>query len=486
MLPRALASSRTVAKPAMSWRSNKFHHLIHWKCEPRGKSGKCIRSFLLAICILQLLTTLERQIFDFLGYMWTPILLNFVHSLFAIFGIFGTWTRRRPYLFTFICWNVVWVAWNVLVMCLYLEVGSLSTDLAESILSLGTGSYSWWWTNGAYCRPKYSTNVTLVTGPEDLYRPLKPVAVIGCLMDYRYVEALHAAVQVLLSLSGIPLAIVFSRIEDEDPLGSMTGGYSHKSVGGAPSLFSLEMSNRGSNLGGGVEDTLKLGASASDLDSALGYDPRLTPRRVKRRSVTRSSGRSQASRSSRSSRSSRRKRRSRDALRASNANPYSINPVSEMLDTSSNDEAFRHHRLGHINHAYQANSRPGSVYSFTTATSMEFGITLPSTSAQGTTSRPKSALSSYSNFHPGRTNNLQQLAVSSNASNGINKFGTNSTSYSRASTAVNNLNRFAHSPELPRKAVSHNPAGMEHLGRRSPYHNHNAGMYGAHHSETPI
>ena len=41
------------------------------------------RNLLYAILALQLISTLERQVFDFLGYMWLPILGNFLHTLMA-------------------------------------------------------------------------------------------------------------------------------------------------------------------------------------------------------------------------------------------------------------------------------------------------------------------------------------------------------------------------------------------------------------------
>ena len=53
------------------------------------------------------------------------------------------------------------------------QVGTLTPELGEEILSLGTGSYSWWWVNGAFCQPRYSTNATLIAATEGLYRPLK-------------------------------------------------------------------------------------------------------------------------------------------------------------------------------------------------------------------------------------------------------------------------------------------------------------------------
>ena len=48
---------------------------------------------------------LERQIFDFLGYQWAPILANFLHIMAVILGIFGTVQYRSRYLI------LVWLPW---------------------------------------------------------------------------------------------------------------------------------------------------------------------------------------------------------------------------------------------------------------------------------------------------------------------------------------------------------------------------------------
>ena len=41
---------------------------------------------------------LERQVFDFLGYQWAPILANFFHIIMVILGLFGTIQYRPRYI----------------------------------------------------------------------------------------------------------------------------------------------------------------------------------------------------------------------------------------------------------------------------------------------------------------------------------------------------------------------------------------------------
>ena len=98
------------------------------------------------LTLLQILSLFERQIFDFLGYMWLPILGNFLATLFAILAVFGAAQRRLGYLVSYLVWCVLWIGWNVFVTCYYLEVGGLKRS--EDWLALGTHSYSWWLANG--------------------------------------------------------------------------------------------------------------------------------------------------------------------------------------------------------------------------------------------------------------------------------------------------------------------------------------------------
>lgn len=95
------------------------------------------------------ITIIERQVFDFLGFMWAPILANFFHIIFVIFGFFGGYQFRAKYIVTVRCldvydtenraiifihafhpaqyaiWNLFWIGWNALLVCFYLSVGVL-------------------------------------------------------------------------------------------------------------------------------------------------------------------------------------------------------------------------------------------------------------------------------------------------------------------------------------------------------------------------
>ncbi|XP_076284021.1 sodium/potassium-transporting ATPase subunit beta-1-interacting protein isoform X2 [Lasioglossum baleicum] len=176
------------------------------------------RHFLLTICVLQLITTVERQVFDFLGFMWAPILVNFFNIIFVILGFFGTFQERPKYVISYCIWNTVWLGWNIFIICFYLDVGVL--DKNSDILNLGTGSFSWWHVNGPGCKAVYD-----VTEPE-LFRPARPSNVTDCVLDYEVVEILHASTQCILGFIAIVGGICLSKVFllDEDDSFDFEGG----------------------------------------------------------------------------------------------------------------------------------------------------------------------------------------------------------------------------------------------------------------------
>ncbi|XP_053974566.1 sodium/potassium-transporting ATPase subunit beta-1-interacting protein isoform X2 [Hylaeus volcanicus] len=175
------------------------------------------RHFLLTICVLQLITTIERQVFDFLGFMWAPILVNFFNIIFVILGFFGAFQYRPKYIISYCIWNTVWLGWNVFMICFYLNVGVL--DRNSDVLNLGTGSFSWWHVNGPGCKAVYD-----VTEPE-LFRPARPTNVTDCVLDYEVVEILHASTQCILGFIAIVGGICLSKVFlEEDDSFDFVGG----------------------------------------------------------------------------------------------------------------------------------------------------------------------------------------------------------------------------------------------------------------------
>ncbi|XP_047929180.1 sodium/potassium-transporting ATPase subunit beta-1-interacting protein 1 isoform X2 [Anser cygnoides] len=166
------------------------------------------------------IAALERQIFDFLGYQWAPILANFLHIMAVILGIFGTIQYRSKYLIMYAVWLVLWVGWNAFIICFYLEVGHLSQD-RDFIMTFNTSLHrSWWMENGPGCLVTPVLNSKLA--PEDHH----VITVSGCLLDYQYIEVVSSAAQIFLALFGFVYACYVSKVflEEEDSF-DFIGGF---------------------------------------------------------------------------------------------------------------------------------------------------------------------------------------------------------------------------------------------------------------------
>ncbi|KAG8506891.1 Sodium/potassium-transporting ATPase subunit beta-1-interacting protein 1 [Galemys pyrenaicus] len=171
-------------------------------------------------CSFPQVAALQRQIFDFLGYQWAPILANFLHIMAVILGIFGTVQYRSRYLILYAAWLVLWVGWNAFIICFYLEVGQLSQD-RDFIMTFNTSLHrSWWMENGPGCL------VTPVLNSRLALEDHHVISVTGCLLDYPYIEALSSALQIFLALFGFVFACYVSKVflEEEDSF-DFIGGF---------------------------------------------------------------------------------------------------------------------------------------------------------------------------------------------------------------------------------------------------------------------
>ncbi|XP_071810810.1 sodium/potassium-transporting ATPase subunit beta-1-interacting protein 3-like isoform X2 [Apostichopus japonicus] len=173
--------------------------------EENGKTAKfCSKECsLTTVCILQLVATLERLVFDFLGYMWAPILTGFLNIIFILFGIFGAHQFRPKLLVVYAVWSALWLLWNLFVIFLYLEIAGLSLEKHSYFLNFGSGSESWWYENGLGCNVTYN-----ITTADNGRVQQTRLGVEGCFLDYRYVEVIHAAVHIVLTLISLVVSIL--------------------------------------------------------------------------------------------------------------------------------------------------------------------------------------------------------------------------------------------------------------------------------------
>eukprot|EP00106_Octopus_bimaculoides_P015518 XP_014782960.1 PREDICTED: sodium/potassium-transporting ATPase subunit beta-1-interacting protein 2-like isoform X1 [Octopus bimaculoides] len=192
-------------------------------------SGRCSLSptntAIMVIFVLQLLSTVERLIFDFLGYMWAPIMGNFLQIICVIIGIFGVCQYRPCLVAVYSIWSLLWIGWNIFVICLYLEIGILSRTRELYILNIGTKNKSWWLEHGIGCQVTNNTWEKNYHG--ETSRPIPPEEFVeGCLVEYYYVEFIHAAVQCLFSFFGFIIScITIYMYTEEDESFDFIGGF---------------------------------------------------------------------------------------------------------------------------------------------------------------------------------------------------------------------------------------------------------------------
>ncbi|XP_067667465.1 sodium/potassium-transporting ATPase subunit beta-1-interacting protein 2-like [Haliotis asinina] len=80
-------------------------------------------------------------------------------------------------------WSLLWLGWNLFVICIYLE------DKELYILTIGTKNKSWWLEHGVGCTVTNTSWMSSV--PPEASRPIPPEEFVdGCILQYYYVELL--------------------------------------------------------------------------------------------------------------------------------------------------------------------------------------------------------------------------------------------------------------------------------------------------------
>ncbi|KAG5877577.1 hypothetical protein JTB14_003728 [Gonioctena quinquepunctata] len=345
-----------------------------------------------------MVTVVQRQVFDFLGFLWIPILMNFFEIIFVIFGFFGAYQYRPKYIIAYLIWHVVWVGWNTFMICLYLNVAGLDHE-KNHVLKLDLNSDSWWKKEGPGCKIR---DVDAV-----------PIEYEGCLISYVNVEIVQAGIQCFFALLNSIIGICLSRMFlEEDDTSSRKS--TRKNSKQRMSLYSIEFSSQLEN---------RHGDSDNDFDQIpppVSPKP-MTPRRVKRRSVmTRGS-------SGRHSTSSRRQSHSRSSTRSSRRTAQ--NPVTRLLEQQQKSQAYdspaspspiespcptyytsSNNLVGHQN--WQVNNgHTNPTYQQSSQQSLNETEELEDLY----NNRPPSVRSSYSNFHGTRALNYSSKHYHSHA-----------------------------------------------------------------------
>lgn len=102
------------------------------------------------VIVINLIFLLERSILDFMGFMYGMIIADIFYLLFLIIGLFGAYQYRVNYVAASTIFSLVWIAWNLFVVCNYLNVGLLD-KYNPVALNLNTNMKSWWFTSSIGC-----------------------------------------------------------------------------------------------------------------------------------------------------------------------------------------------------------------------------------------------------------------------------------------------------------------------------------------------
>ncbi|CDW56327.1 sodium:potassium transporting atpase subunit [Trichuris trichiura] len=159
------------------------------------------RRVVLIAVVVNLALTVAREVFDFLSYLWFPIMVTFCNLLALVLALFGVAQSRSLLLAIVLFWIPLWILWNVFLTCFYLNVGGLDRDADLIWLNWSTSGRSWWYANAPECRVHYNQS-------------LANLVVTNCLVPYYSIEVVIALVHCLSSFIVGFLIIMFLRRHD--------------------------------------------------------------------------------------------------------------------------------------------------------------------------------------------------------------------------------------------------------------------------------
>ncbi|XP_039254844.1 sodium/potassium-transporting ATPase subunit beta-1-interacting protein 3-like [Styela clava] len=168
------------------------------------------RCIFVSICIIQLVTVTFRQVFDFLGLQWTSIVANFCQISVLILGLYGAYQYKRRIIAVYATWTLIWIGWNIFLICLYLDIGILRLNNHGIAVNLAiTDSYSWFKNTSFSCDSLSSTPLWL--------DPTTPTNMpIDCAIDYRYIEIFQSGLQVAFACFGFIISCYVIGVLEDD------------------------------------------------------------------------------------------------------------------------------------------------------------------------------------------------------------------------------------------------------------------------------
>lgn len=151
----------------------------------------------------QLVLLIARQALDFMGAMWLPILVNFVSIIMTIMGLFS-------YLIIYIAFQLLLIAYNVIVICFYFNVGHLNRD-NSTLLNLGTGSRSYWYIHSSQYLTYYGSQCIINFDEVAVAKQDDESNAANCaILPYFVIESVQAALHILIAVIQLSFSFSFS------------------------------------------------------------------------------------------------------------------------------------------------------------------------------------------------------------------------------------------------------------------------------------
>ncbi|RNA44733.1 sodium potassium-transporting ATPase subunit beta-1-interacting 4 isoform X1 [Brachionus plicatilis] len=214
-----------------------------------------------AFTIIVLLNTaflIERMTFDFLGFMFSMIIADFLYLMFLLIGIFGVIQFRVNYIVSLTLTSMIWIAWNIFIICVYLDIGNLNR-YDPVFLNLNTGKTSWWLTSNFGCSVEIFNELEKLQIQEQLdsanalyaekanstiysqenfiysfvsfnsdskYKYLNNFISSNCLIPFYLIEIIHSSIMILKAILIIIFGLLVSNaLNEEDDSFDYIGGF---------------------------------------------------------------------------------------------------------------------------------------------------------------------------------------------------------------------------------------------------------------------
>lgn len=144
--------------------------------------------------MVNLLVSIERLVFDVMGQMWGPALVEEMTCICILLALLGACTRKKVAIAVYLAWSIASIGINVVFILIYQNVGLLKER--EVDLGLRLGDQNWW---RHFCASN-GTNIAMAA-------PEQPTTT-RCPLSYADIETAHAVVYMAVNLVATVMAVM--------------------------------------------------------------------------------------------------------------------------------------------------------------------------------------------------------------------------------------------------------------------------------------